>query len=106
MSPLQKIRPATFNDPQADFCPNFVERSCFYSRGVAWNYPPAGKAVRGFLPASHFCYLLINQNPASFLILQPVCVEDEMWIDFAIFLVACQVLTFGIIRIVEAAGLI
>jgi len=49
---------------------------------------------------------LINQNPASFLILQPVCVEDEMWIDFAIFLVACQVLTFGIIRIVEAAGLI
>ena len=25
-----------------------------------------------------------------------------MWIDFAVFLVACQVLTFGIIRIVEA----
>jgi len=25
-----------------------------------------------------------------------------MWIDFAAFLVACQVLTFGIIRIVEA----
>ena len=31
MSPLQKIRPATFNDPQADFCPNFVERSSFYA---------------------------------------------------------------------------
>jgi uncharacterized membrane protein (DUF2068 family) len=29
-----------------------------------------------------------------------------MWIDFAIFLVACQVLTFGIIRIVETMGLI
>ena len=29
-----------------------------------------------------------------------------MWIDFAIFLVACQVLTFGIIRIIEATGLI
>jgi hypothetical protein len=29
-----------------------------------------------------------------------------MWIDFAIFLVGCQILTFGIIRIVEAAGLI
>jgi hypothetical protein len=29
-----------------------------------------------------------------------------MWIDFAIFLVACQVLTFGIIRIVEAFGVI
>ncbi len=38
--------------------------------------------------------------------MQPVRVEDEMWIDFAIFLVACQVLTFGIIRIVEATGLI
>jgi len=25
-----------------------------------------------------------------------------MWIDFAVFFVACQVLTFGIIRIVEA----
>jgi hypothetical protein len=25
-----------------------------------------------------------------------------MWIDFAVFLVACQILTFGIIRIVEA----
>jgi hypothetical protein len=33
-------------------------------------------------------------------------VEDEMWIDFAIFLVGCQILTFSIIRIVEAAGLI
>jgi hypothetical protein len=32
--------------------------------------------------------------------------EDEMWLDFAIFLVACQVLTFGIIRIVEAMSLI
>jgi hypothetical protein len=29
-----------------------------------------------------------------------------MWIDFAIFLVGCQILTFSIIRIVEAAGLI
>jgi hypothetical protein len=29
-----------------------------------------------------------------------------MWIDFAIFLVACQILTFGIIRIVEAISLI
>jgi hypothetical protein len=29
-----------------------------------------------------------------------------MWIDFAIFLLACQILTFGIISIVEAAGLI
>ena len=28
-----------------------------------------------------------------------------MWIDFAIFLVACQILTFSIIRIVEATGL-
>jgi hypothetical protein len=27
-----------------------------------------------------------------------------MWIDFAIFLLACQILTFSIIRIVEAAG--
>jgi len=25
-----------------------------------------------------------------------------MWVDFAVFFVACQVLTFGIIRIVEA----
>lgn len=25
-----------------------------------------------------------------------------MWIDFAVFLLACQVLTFGIIRIVKA----
>jgi len=25
-----------------------------------------------------------------------------MWIDFAVFFVACQVLTFGIISIVEA----
>jgi hypothetical protein len=25
-----------------------------------------------------------------------------MWIDFAVFLVACQILTFGIIRLVEA----
>ena len=33
-------------------------------------------------------------------------VEDEMWIDFAIFLVACQALSFGIIRIVQATGLI
>jgi hypothetical protein len=30
----------------------------------------------------------------------------KMWIDFAAFLVACQVLTFGIIRIVEAIYLI
>jgi hypothetical protein len=29
-----------------------------------------------------------------------------MWIDFAIFLLACQILTLSIIRIVEAAGLI
>ncbi len=29
-----------------------------------------------------------------------------MWIDFAIFLLACQVLTYGIIQIVEMAGLI
>ena len=29
-----------------------------------------------------------------------------MWIDFAAFLVACQVLTFDIIRIVEAITLI
>jgi len=29
-----------------------------------------------------------------------------MWIDFAIFLVACQILTFGIIRNVEAISLI
>jgi hypothetical protein len=29
-----------------------------------------------------------------------------MWIDFAVFLVACQVLTFSIIRIVEAISLI
>ncbi len=29
-----------------------------------------------------------------------------MWIDFAVFLVACQILTFGIIRIVEAISLI
>jgi hypothetical protein len=29
-----------------------------------------------------------------------------MWIDFAVFFVACQVLTFGIIWIVEATGLI
>jgi hypothetical protein len=29
-----------------------------------------------------------------------------MWVDFAIFLVACQILTFGIIRIVEAISLI
>ncbi len=29
-----------------------------------------------------------------------------MWIDFAVFLVACQGLTFGIIRIVEAISLI
>jgi hypothetical protein len=27
-----------------------------------------------------------------------------MWIDFAIFLVGCQILTFSIIRIVQAAG--
>jgi hypothetical protein len=30
--------------------------------------------------------------------------RNEMWIDFAIFLLACQILTFSIIRIVEAAG--
>ena len=30
----------------------------------------------------------------------------KMWVDFAIFLVACQILTFGIIRIVEAISLI
>jgi hypothetical protein len=29
-----------------------------------------------------------------------------MWIDFAIFLVGCQILTFAIIRVVEATGLI
>jgi hypothetical protein len=29
-----------------------------------------------------------------------------MWFDIAVFLVACQVLTFGIIRIVEATSLI
>jgi uncharacterized membrane protein (DUF2068 family) len=29
-----------------------------------------------------------------------------MWIDFAVFLVACQALTFGIIRLVEAIPLI
>jgi len=29
-----------------------------------------------------------------------------MWIDFAIFLLACQILSFGIIRIVEAISLI
>jgi len=29
-----------------------------------------------------------------------------MWFDIAVFLVACQVLTFGIIRIVEAISLI
>jgi len=29
-----------------------------------------------------------------------------MWIDFAVFLLACQILTFGIIRIVEAISLI
>jgi hypothetical protein len=29
-----------------------------------------------------------------------------MWIDFAIFLVACQILTFGIIRIAQAISLI
>ncbi len=28
-----------------------------------------------------------------------------MWLDFAIFLGGCQILTFSIIRIVEAAGL-
>jgi hypothetical protein len=28
-----------------------------------------------------------------------------MWIDFAVFLVACQVLTFSIIRIIEATSL-
>lgn len=29
-----------------------------------------------------------------------------MWFDFAIFLVACQILSFGIIYIVDALGLI
>jgi hypothetical protein len=29
-----------------------------------------------------------------------------MWVDFVVFLVACQILTFGIIRIVEAISLI
>lgn len=36
----------------------------------------------------------------------PVSGGKKMWIDFAVFVVACQVLTFGIIRIVEAIPLI
>ena len=34
--------------------------------------------------------------------MQPSRGETKMWIDCAVFFVACQLLTFGIIRIVEA----
>jgi uncharacterized membrane protein (DUF2068 family) len=37
---------------------------------------------------------------------QEIVEGKKMWFDFAVFLVACQVLTFGIIRLVEAISLI
>jgi hypothetical protein len=55
-------------------------------------------------PAHSFNFSLTGIPPV--LTDAPSAEGKKMWIDFAVFLVACQALTFGIIRIVEAIPLI